>query len=76
MAGLDMDGKKENKPAADAEQDDLIYISDPRWWFGGLRSTHSRALELSPDDAIHISQEALEYAHFTEGQVVAVEKIL
>lgn len=59
-----------------AETDDLIYICDPRWWFGGLRSTHSRALEVSPDDAIHISQEALEYAHFTEGQTVAVEKIL
>ena len=59
-----------------ADQDDLIYISDPRWWFGGLRSTHSRALEISPDDAIYISQEALEYAHFTEGQIVAVEKIM
>lgn len=59
-----------------ADLDDLIYVTDPRWWFGGLRSMHSRAAELSTDAAIHISQEAFDYAHFKEGQTVSIEKIL
>jgi SSS family solute:Na+ symporter len=24
---------------------DLLYVTDPRWWWGGLRSVHSKALE-------------------------------
>jgi len=28
-----------------AEPGDLVYLSDPRWWLGGLRSTHARLAE-------------------------------
>lgn len=59
-----------------AEIDDLIYVTDPRWWFGGIRSFHSVATAVTHGDAIRISQEAFEYAHFKDGQMVSVEKIM
>ncbi|MFP6583185.1 MAG: sodium:solute symporter family protein [Candidatus Hydrogenedentota bacterium] len=59
-----------------AEVDDLIYVTDPRWWFGGLRSFHCSATGVTDGDAIRISQEAFDYAHFKEGQTVSIEKIL
>jgi len=59
-----------------AEVSDLIYVTDPRWWFGGLRSIHCNVTAVSKGDAIRISQEAFDYAHFKVDQTVSVEKIL
>ncbi|MFQ5747929.1 MAG: sodium:solute symporter [Planctomycetota bacterium] len=30
------------REALAADPGDLVYLSDPRWWLGGLRSTHAR----------------------------------
>ena len=59
-----------------AETGDLIYITDPRWWLGGLRSLHCTVTAVTEGDAIHISQEAHDYAHFNKEQQVSVEKIM
>ena len=34
-----------------AEVGDLVYLSDHRWWLGGLRSVHSRITEIIPGDS-------------------------
>ncbi|HPC93566.1 MAG TPA: sodium:solute symporter family protein [Sedimentisphaerales bacterium] len=61
-----------------AEPGDLLYASDVRWWYGGLRSVHVKAgAPANPDgDAMRISPEDAATAHFTEGQSVVVEKIM
>ena len=59
-----------------ADAGDIIYVCEPRWWFGGLRSVHLKVGEKSLDGMIHISPEAFERAHFNDGQEVTVEKIL
>ena len=56
--------------------EDLIYVCDRRWWFGGLRSVHLRVAEENDGEDIRISPEALERAHFQDGQTVVVEKII
>ena len=35
--------------ACQASQGDLIYISDPRWWLGGLRSCHAIINSITDD---------------------------
>jgi solute:Na+ symporter, SSS family len=55
---------------------DLLYASDPRWWFGGLRSVHIKAGEPGEEGVIRISPQALRVAHLREGQEVLVEKIM
>jgi len=51
--------------ALDAAEGDIIYVSDPRRWLGGLRSVHMRAgpvcdgeghLALLPDEAIEVAE--------------------
>ena len=67
------------QPALDvmaAMPGDMIYAADTRWWFGGLRSVHLKVGEVGEVDAIRISSEAAEVAHFTDGQQVIVEKIM
>lgn len=59
-----------------ADIDDLIYITDPRWWFGGLRSFHAKVTATTDSDTLLISQEAFDYAHFKQDQQVSVEKIM
>ncbi len=59
-----------------AHPGDVIYACDTRWWFGGLRSVHLKAGEIGQADEIRISPDALEVAHFTDGQQVLVEKIM
>ncbi len=58
-----------------ASVEDLVYVCDRRWWFGGLRSIHARIGGLSPDDRVHFGAEALKCAHFKEGAAVYIEKI-
>lgn len=59
-----------------AESDDLIYVCDPRWWLGGLRSVHLKVGAEREDTVVRVSPEAMENAHFVDGQDVTVEKIL
>ena len=63
--------------AMKARSGDLVYACDQRWWFGGLRSVHLRAVE--PDGepgTIVMSSAAAADAHFADGDTVVVEKIM
>jgi hypothetical protein len=55
---------------------DILYVSDPRWWFGGLRSVHVRAGEPGDGEALQIHPEALADAHLRDGQAAHVEVLL
>jgi len=62
-----------------AEPGDLLYASDTRWWYGGLRSVHVKAgVPAGPQsaDLMLISPENAATAHFTNGQRVVIEKIM
>ena len=37
--------------AVDAQEGDILYISDARWWLGGLKSGHTRIASIDQDDA-------------------------
>ena len=63
--------------ALEAIPGDLIYVSDMRWWLGGLRSIRGKAgppldspdgLELSPADYVR--------SGLIPGQPVRVEKLM
>ena len=54
---------------------DLLYVNEPRWWFGGLRSVHITAGEAAPDGELHLSPAAATNAHFEDGQEVIAEKL-
>ena len=46
--------------AVDAQEGDILYLSDARWWLGGLRSGHGRIGSIDADDAgttVHIGSE-------------------
>lgn len=59
-----------------ANPGDLLYVCDPRWWFGGLRSAHVRAAEPGEDQSARIGPAMAAHAHFKNGQDVVVEKII
>jgi SSS family solute:Na+ symporter len=62
-----------------AEPGDLLYASHTRWWYGGLRPVHVRAGSAGASEdspMMLISPEDAATAHFTDGQEVAVEKIM
>lgn len=62
-----------NKMAA--EVGDLVYISDFRWYFGGLKSVHTVYGKPHDEDGIvYISKEHLEQGQFVEGKPVSAEK--
>ena len=58
---------------------DLLYASDSRWWYGGLRSVHVKAGPPSGDEErelIKMSPEDAETGRFSAGQQVRLEKIM
>ena len=61
-----------------AQEGDLIYVSDYRWWLGGLRSEHFRlgAPEASQENTALISQASREKAFLLPHRPVTLEKIL
>jgi len=59
-----------------ARPGDLVYVCDPRWWFGGLRSVHLQLGDTSDGDAVRVSPEAIESSHLHPGQLVTIEKII
>ena len=62
-----------NKMQADIG--DLVYITDARGWFGGLKSVHSVYGEPHDEDGIvYITQENFEQGQFVEGKKVIAEK--
>ena len=62
-----------------AKAGDLLYASDRRWWYGGLRSVHVKAGPPDGDEdreLIRISPEDAATAHFSTGQQITLEKIM
>jgi hypothetical protein len=57
LVGSEMDGVRLSQAVVDnltAEVGDLVYLSDHRWWLGGLRSIHSRITEIVPGDSSEV----------------------
>lgn len=57
-----------------ADPGDLLYVCDRRWWLGGLRSVHTKAGDPVDGKVLRLSPEDMERGHFTDGDVVYVEK--
>ena len=60
-----------------AEKGDLVYLSDNRWYLGGVRSGHFRLRRvLTSEDEVFISSEAVKRSYLLLGKKVCVEKNL
>jgi len=59
-----------------ADPGDMLYACDTRWWLGGLRSVHLRAGDATEEGQMKIGPESAAIAHFADGQVVVLEKIM
>jgi len=62
-----------------ANTGDLLYVTDHRWWMGGLHSTHAKAgdpiTEVEDFDKVYLSKVLMDRGRFKEGTKVSVEKI-
>jgi len=58
-----------------AEPGDLLFVSHPRWWYGGLRGAHVRAGEPC-DEGARLPAEVAERMRVASGARIRVEKIL
>ena len=73
-----LDGVRLPQSAWDAlsiKPGDLLYITDPRWWWGGLRSVHSKALEVCEGDSVEMPSKLFASGGFDEGRDLIVEKV-
>lgn len=59
-----------------AEPGDLLYVSDDRWWLGGLRSIHVRAAEPHSDEFIKLSTADVERGQLKPTRPARVEKLM
>jgi solute:Na+ symporter, SSS family len=58
-----------------AGQGDLIYVSDRRWWLGGLRSTHGKVEGVHElGDLVQLAPDIADNGHFLPGKTLTVEK--
>lgn len=58
-----------------ANPGDLVYLCDPRWWLGGLKSIHSKFGEPHNENGVvYINQEQLLTGIFLEGKILTAEK--
>lgn len=62
---------------------DLVYVADSRWWYGGLKSIHSKITNIhSPSETdgyggvILLSEEACEDGHFDLTRNLTIEKVI
>jgi len=57
---------------------DIIYISDARWWFGGLRSVqvYLSGHHDGEDYEVHLSNDHIKAGHFTFDKGLSVEVIM
>ena len=63
-------------PTLAANEGDLAYVCDRRWWFGGLRSVHTRiGAPTDQPGVVLVSPEAAATAHFADGDQVYVQKL-
>ena len=61
-----------------ANDQDMIYISDERWYLGGLRSNHVKVVANKGlnNDVIKMSQRTFDEAYLLEGKKLTAEKIM
>jgi SSS family solute:Na+ symporter len=59
-----------------AEPGDLLYISDDRWWLGGLRSIHVRTGEPTADGIVRLCSVDLERGQIKLNRSVRVQKTM
>ena len=52
---------------------DLIYISDHRWYLGGLKSTHARLDKVSGNNKVIISKDVFDHAQFNLDQDLIID---
>ena len=57
------------------EPGDLLYITDTRWWTGGLYSVHARASESNNAEPMIMSEELFRQGGFRAEQALKVEKL-
>ena len=55
------------------ENGDLIYISDHRWYLGGMKSTHARLGDVSENNKVVISQDVFDHAQFNLEKDIIIE---
>ncbi len=60
------------------DEGDIVYMSDSRWWLGGLRSHHVKAKRENnlPDSEIALSKTTFNRAYLLMDQKVNLEKII
>lgn len=59
-----------------ADEGDMVYVADARWWLGGLRSMHSRLGPPNGEDAVLVHVDDLKAGNLHPDRLVRVEKIL
>ena len=52
---------------------DLIYISDHRWYLGGLKSTHARLGSVSDNNKVTVSKDVFDHAQFNLSKDLIIE---
>lgn len=57
---------------------DILYISDSRWYLGGLNSVHTKLTGVldGPSNQILISKDLIEEGHFISGKTLTVEVLI
>ena len=60
-----------------AKANDLVYMEDARWFLGGLRADHVKALECPEcdDNQVKMNKATFENAYLLDGKPVTLEKI-
>ena len=61
-----------------AQEGDLLYMADSRWWLGGLRSEHVRVEKDSKLKAyeVALSRATMKLAYLLDNRKVSIEKIM
>jgi len=52
---------------------DLIYISDHRWYLGGLKSTHARLGSVPDNNKVNVSKDVFDHAQFNLSKDLIIE---
>jgi len=54
---------------------DLLYITDPRWWWGGLRSVHAKVGPVAEGDTLEMAEILYKKGGFSSEKPLRVEKV-
>ncbi len=57
-----------------AEPGDMVYVTDRRWWLGGLRSTHAKLAPSREGDSFSLAPDVLGNGHYVPGTILRIEK--